>query len=719
MATNLADYLSKEIFVRIYNIANSSGIRVYVVGEFVRDFYLSRQNNCIEIVVEGDAVEFGRRMGMHTHTYVTYFKNFGVSKISFKGDEIVFSSAKRGINKPEGGKPTYVPGTIKDDLRLRDFTINALAISLNSSDFGDQIDLFEGLKDISQGIIRTPLQPDNAFRYNPLLMLRAIRLASQLSTPERKFQIASGCLDAIWKYADKVDSIAKERVSEELNEILLCDVPSKGIKLLEDLRILRRIIPALSATKGVEKVDGIGHADSFPHSLMVVDNIAKLEVGQSSDTTNSLGIKQGEPNLWLRWAALLHEIGKPATKRYVRGKGWTFNGYDVVGAKMISNVFSFLKMPLNENVRYVQKLLSLQLRPRTLLEKETSESAYRRLLFEAGDDIMDLVLLCQANVTTVNKVKANKELVDLERLKQQLLEVKSKEAVRNFKNPISANYIMELYGLEPCNTLGVLKDIIKNAILNGEIGNTFEAADILLRQKAAEMGLTIKSAAPVEQESIGTQQNDSEATSDVNSIEDMPEDTKPSDIEDTHSSLVVETVAQEEVQEELSVPTGPLQEESPTPHNSRENADYSVIIRAFNECGISKFFLITSEEEFNTIQMGSTLVKDSFALYTHDFSSEVRKESMFALEVDLRVVTLPGTVITFEELLSKEIPIATEVSNIQLLKADYGALCLPPSKRDTSSILSSCVVIVRNSIPVEYITNYDAMSEEYSSSLPF
>ena len=714
MASSLADYLTREILVRIYNIANSSGIRIYVVGEFVRDFYLSRKNNRIEIVVEGDAIAFARMVGMNTKTHVSYFKNFGVATLSFKGDEIVFTSAKKGINNNDGRKPTYVPGTIKDDLRLRDFTINALAISLNSSDFGDQIDLFEGLKDISQGVIRTPLQPDYAFRYNPLLMLRAIRLASQLSTPERRFQIASGCLDAIWKYADKVDSVAKERVSEELNKILLCDVPSTGIKLLEDLRILRRIIPALSATKGVEKVDGIGHADSFPHSLMVVDNIAKLEAGQSSDSTNSLGIRQGEPNLWLRWAALLHEIGKPATKRYVQGKGWTFNGYDVVGAKMISNVFSSLKMP-NDKMRYVQKLLSLQLRPKSLLEKDTSESAYRRLLYDAGDDILDLMLLCQANVTTVNKIKANKEFVDLGRVKQQLLEVKAKDAVRNFKNPISANYIMDLYGLEPCNTLGVLKDIIKNAILNGEIGNTFEEADILLRKKAAEMGLTIKSSAPVEQESIDTQQSNSEAPSD----EDIPEETKPSDIEDTQNHLVVETVAQEEVQEELSVPTKASQEKSPTPHNSRENADYSEIIRAFNECGISKLFLITSEEEFNTIQEGNALVKDSFALYTHDFSREVRKESMFALEVDLRVLTLPGTVITFEELLSKEIPIATEVSNIQLLKADFGALCLPPNKREPQSILSSCVVIVKNSIPVEYITNYDAMSEEYSSSLPF
>ena len=705
--------------MRIFNISNSTGTRIFVVGEFVRDYYLDRKSNRIEIVVEGDAVEFGRMVGMNAKTHVSYFKNFGVATLSYMDDEIVFTSAKKGITKPDGGKPTYVPGTIKDDLRLRDFTINTLAISLNSSDFGDQIDLFDGLKDISQGVIRTPLQPDNAFRYNPLLMLRAIRLASELSTPERKFQIASECLDAIWKYADKVDSIAKERVSEELNKMLLCDVPSTGIKLLEDLRILRRILPALSATKGVEKVDGIGHADSFPHSLMVVDNIAKLEIEQSSDATNSLGIKQGEPNLWLRWAALLHEIGKPATKRYVRGKGWTFNGYDVVGAKMIHNVFSSLKMPLNDKMRYVQKLLSLQLRPKTLLEKDTSESAYRRLLFEAGDDILDLMLLCQANVTTVNKVKANKEFVDLGRVKQQLLEVKAKEAVRNFKNPISANYIMELYGLEPCNTLGVLKEFIKRAILDGEIGNNFEEADVLLRKKAAEMGLKLKEEAPMDQETNGVKQHIEDAVSSVSPTEESLVDHSDEDSFDKEIDTVEVRDVYESVHGESPTSSEVPPVESPAPISPDPEVDCSEIIRSFNLNRITKLYYHTTEEEFNAIQGDHALVKERFTLFTHDFSKEVRREFLIALEVDLRVLSLPGTLISFEEFLSKGITYCTEVSSIKVLKDDEGIQCLLPPVKDLQILLSSCVVIARNRLPFDYIINFDAMKDEYSSSLPF
>ena len=360
MASTLTDFLAKDIFKIIHHLANSRGLRVFVVGEYVRDCFLGRRANDIEIVVEGDAIEFGRIVGGNINAQVSYFKNFGVSTFEYQGDKFTFTGAKKGIFKREERKQTLVPGTIKDDLRLRDFTINALAISLNLHDFGSLIDIFDGLNDINQGVIRTPLQPDNVFRDNPRVMLRAIRLVAQLSTPSNRFHIAPGCLDAIWKYADKVDLIAKERVSEELNQVLMCDIPSTGIKLLEELRILPKIIPALSRTKGVETMNGFNHEDSFPHSLAVLDNIAKLETQQSSDTTNSLGLKQGEHNLWLRWAALLHEIGKPSSKRFVQGKGWTFYGYDVVGAKMVANVFSSLKMPLNEKMKYVQKLISLQ-----------------------------------------------------------------------------------------------------------------------------------------------------------------------------------------------------------------------------------------------------------------------------------------------------------------------------------------------------------------------
>lgn len=713
MALSIEDYLYKDIFLKIYNIANSAGDRVYVVGEFVRDYYLSRKSNRIEIVVEGDAIEFGRKVGMNIKTNVSYFKNQGVATINYQGDEIVFSGAKRRIINTGGGKPTYAPGRIQDDLLLRDFTINALAISLNSSDYGEMIDISKGLEDISKGIIRTPLQPEEVFRSNPLMMLRAIRLATQLSRYDRKFQIDPDCKDAIRKYADKVDSIPKERVSEELNKILLCNVPRPGIKLLDECGILQRIIPALAATKGVETVDGIAHADSFPHSLMVLDNVAKLEAGQFADTTNSLGIKQGEPNLWLRWAALLHEIGKPQTKRFVRGKGWTFNGYDVVGAKMIRNVFSSLKLPMNEKMKYVQKLISLQNRPKMLMDEDTSESAFRRLLFDAGDDIMDLILLCQANVTTINITKANREHNEIERVKQQLLLVKDKDAVRNFKNPISANYIMDLFGLKPSNTLGKLKDSIKKAILDGEIGNTFEEADALLRKIAAGMGLTIKNGdTSVQDPAEGVSAEESSVESPVEHEDNEIE----AETDIPNGGANPETKSEEPPTEsQLS----PLEEESPASVSPSPQVDYSEIMGAFNDNGISRLYLITNEEEFNSIQDGQFIVKDSFTLLTHNISKEGRKEPFIALEIDLQVLTLPGTIITFEALLSQGITYGTEVSNIRAIEPLEGFDLFAPQCKGNQSLIATCVIIVRDRIPVNYIVNFEAMREEYSSSLPF
>lgn len=719
MAPKLTDFLAKDIFKIIHHLADSRGLRVFVVGEYIRDCYLGRRSNDIEIVVEGDAVEFGRLVGGNIHAQVSYFKNYGVATFEYQGDKLTFTEAQKGIFKRDERKQTLVPGTIKDDLRLRDFTINALAISLNLHDFGSLIDIFDGLNDINQGVIRTPLQPDNVFRDNPLLMLRAIRLVAQLSTPSNRFNITSGCLDAIWKYANKVDLIAKERVSEELNKMLMCDIPSTGIKLLEELRILPKIIPALSRTKGVETVNGFNHEDSFPHSLAVLDNIAKLETQQSFVTTNSLGIKQGEPNLWLRWAALLHEIGKPSSKRFVPGKGWTFYGYDVVGAKMVANIFSSLKLPMNEKMKYVQKLISLQNRPKTLLEKDTSESAYRRLLFDAGEDIWDLILFCKANVTTVNKAKANKEYVDIERVRQLLLEVQAKESVRNFKNPISANYIMELYGLEPCNTLGILKDYIKKAILDGEIENSFEAADALLRKKAAEMGLKLKEEMLVEQST-----NDGKEPTIETVISEMPseesvisyvgndsskEDIHPLEIKDVQESLHQQSSAS------IEIPPA----ESPTPINTDSKIEYSEIIRIFNLNGITKLYFHTTEEEFRAIQDNNALVKEWFPLFTHDFSKEIRKESLIALEVDLRVLSLPGTVVTFEELLSNGFTCCTEVSNIKVLKENEDILGFLPKAKGIQILLSSCVVITRNILPFDYIINFNALKDEYSSPLPF
>lgn len=714
MAKNLSYSLNMDLFQIVTSTANTMGVRVFVVGGYVRDSFLGRDNNHIDIVVEGDGLELARRVGNTVKSKVSYFKNFGTARLKFRKYDICISEARR-----DRLTQNVESGTISDELLKKDFTINALAFSLNPEDFGSLIDPFGGIKDLSQGIIRTPTNPVKVFPYDPLRMIRAIRFVTQLSSSSLEFHMEKGCMDAIWAFADKVKAIAKERVVEELNKILLCEVPSKGFRLLEELGILKHIIPVLSRTKGVDKVDGVGHEDSFPHSLTVVDNIVKQEVELSSDLTNSLGIKQGEPNLWLRWAALLHEIGKPSSKRYVRGKGWTFYGYDIVGAKMVADVFSSLKMPLNEKMKYVQKLISLQNRPKTLLEKDTSESAYRRLLFDAGEDIWDLMLLCKANVTTVNKAKANKEYVDIERVRQLLLEVQAKESVRNFKNPISANYIMELYGLDPCNTLGILKDIIKKAILDGEIENSFEAADTLLRKKAAEMGLKIKGEATDEDKAEVIQQAETDTLSKEAPLKDNPAIHEPVIVINGKIGPIQDAAAQSKETVKPTSQSNAFQTDAPVLQKSTSISDCKEIIKTFNDSGISKLYFITSEEEFNAIKDDHSLVKDYFTLFTHDFSKEVRKESLIALEIDLRVLSLPGTILSFEELLSKGITYGTELSSIKDLKQYDGLQFNFPTRDQRPDLLSGCVIIVKDSIPVDYIINFEAMNEEYSSSLPF
>ena len=489
MDSIVADFSSKD-FVRIIRKATDlTDCRAYVVGEYVRDYFLRRKCKEISIIVEGDAIELGQQVGALIHSRVSCFRNSGVSMVDIKGDRITISSAKKRVFDRNKREQVLIPGTIREYLKQRAFTIEAIAISLNEDDFGCLIDEYGGVIDISRGIIRSAIHPNIVFKEHPVDMLRAIRLVAQLSTSSIVFRITPDCLKAIRESAEHIDTLSRERIVEELNKMLLCDTPSLAFSLLEEIGILKRIIPSLSKTSGVKKIAKVGHEDSFSHSLKVVNNIARLESRHSFDETNSLGIRHGNPNLWLRWAALLHEIGKPAVKKYTPEKGWTFHGYEVVGERMVPDVFLSLKMPQDEKMRYVQKLISLQKRPMTLLDESTGESAYRRLLSDAGQDLDDLLLLCEANITTVNKAKANKALSELELVRQKLADVKEKEAIRNFKNPISANYIMELYGLEPCDTLGTLKDIIKTAILSGEIGNSFEEADILLRKIAAEFGL--------------------------------------------------------------------------------------------------------------------------------------------------------------------------------------------------------------------------------------
>ena len=462
---------------------------MYVVGRFVRDHFIGRPCNDIDIVVEGNAIDVAGIVGERTHHKVSVFKNFGTASLEYCGDKVQFRKAQTFFYAGGSRKPVIEDGTIGDYQRSCDFTIDSIAVSLNSNDYGQLIDTCGGIKDISQGIIRTPAQSTVSFVDDGIRMMRAIRLVVQLSSPSLEFRLSPECLEAIRNSANQIDSVAKERVVEELNKMLLSRTPSKAISLLDQVGILKRIIPELVATKGVKTVAGEKHEETFSHSLTVLDNIARLETSHPLETTNSLGIKQGEPNLWLRWTALLHDIGKPAAKSFVKDKGWTFYRYDIIGARMIPKVFSSLKMSQNENMKYVQKLVSLQNRPKKLLDTNATESAFRRLLFDAGKDIDDLMLLCEANITSRNKTKANQEYAEMESVWLKLSEVKEKDSIRSFKNPISANYIMELYGLEPCNLLSTLKNYIKDAILSGEIGNNFEEADALLRKKAAEMGL--------------------------------------------------------------------------------------------------------------------------------------------------------------------------------------------------------------------------------------
>ena len=489
MATKVIEVVSKSIFKIISTAANTAGVRVYVAGQYVRDYFMGHPCNDIDIVVEGNAINVANIVAQRTHHKLSVFKNFGTARLECDGDRVQFQNARR-LFYPEGAhKPVIENGRIEDYQQNCDFTINSIAVSLNSDDYGQLIDTCGGIKDISLGIIRTPVQAIITFSDDRIRLLRAIRFVAQLSSPSQEFHLSPECMEAIRNSAEQIDSVSKERIVEELNRMLLTDVPSKAISLLDQVGILKRILPDLAATKGGKSVAGEKHEETFSHSLMVLDNIAKFESSRPLETTNSLGIKQGEPNLWLRWTALLHDIGKPAAKRYVKDKGWTFYGYTVIGSKMIPKVFSSLKMSQNDNMKYVQKLISLQNRPKELLDRNSTESAFRRLLFDAGEDIDDLMLLCEANITTKNKAKGKQEFAEMESVWKKLSDVREKDEVKNFKNPISANHIMEIYGLDPCDLLSTLKNSIKDAILRGEIGNSFEEADSYLRKIAAEMGL--------------------------------------------------------------------------------------------------------------------------------------------------------------------------------------------------------------------------------------
>lgn len=492
------EFLKNPIFRIVSDVAGELGVRAFVIGGYVRDCLLSRLSKDIDIVVEGSGTAFARAVGSRVHSRVSVFENYGTAMLRYHGVEVEFVGARKESYNRGSRNPVVENGTLQDDQLRRDFTINALALSLDKDDFGRLVDPFGGVSDLDKGIIRTPADPDKTFDDDPLRMLRAVRFATKLSSWEKYFNITPECFASIKRNAQRLEILTKERIVEELNKILVCDHPSMGFDLMDKAGMLPYILPELLKLKGVQMVEGRAHKENFAHTLQVVDNLAEAEVaaiarGELKDyEMDGNEVKETvrtSPNVWLRWAGLLHDIGKPVSKRFDPVVGWTFYGHDVVGGKMVPKIFQRLKLPLNEKMKYVQKLVSLHLRPQSLVTEEVTDSAVRRLLFDAGNDIEDLMLLCKADITSKNEQKVEVLKSNFDLVMGKIKEVEEKDAIRNWKNPINGDYIMELYGIPPSHILGELKEAIKEAIMNSECENNFEAADALLRSLAAERGL--------------------------------------------------------------------------------------------------------------------------------------------------------------------------------------------------------------------------------------
>ncbi|MGV3631224.1 MAG: CCA tRNA nucleotidyltransferase [Bacteroidota bacterium] len=466
---NLSEHLKHPIFKVCAQICRENAWEAYVVGGFVRDLILERPSRDIDIVVIGSGMDLAEKAGEKLRVKkVSLFKNFGTAHFRYKDIDVEFVGARKESYSRDSRKPVVENGSLSDDQFRRDFTINALAISLNKADFGEVVDPFNGIEDLEKGIIRTPLDPAQTYSDDPLRMMRAIRFATQLD-----FKIESKSLQAILENSGRLDIISKERIMDELNKIILSKEPSRGFKLLFSTKLLHRFFPEMVALQGVETINGKSHKDNFYHTLEVLDNVAK-----NSD------------KLWLRWAAILHDIAKPPTKRFDERVGWTFHGHEDLGARMTPRIFKHLKLPLDHKMKYVQKLVRLHLRPISLVKGNVTDSAVRRLLFEAGDDIEDLMLLCNADITSKNEFKVVKYRKNFEMVSQKLKDVEEKDRVRNFQPPVSGEMIMETFGIGPCAEIGIIKTRIKDAILEGIIPNEYEAAFNHMLELAAELKLT-------------------------------------------------------------------------------------------------------------------------------------------------------------------------------------------------------------------------------------